>query len=87
MYDYQAFKSIIFTEKNQIGFLRTRDKVMKLLDVAGSFRMDCAIGSGDGWLQMAHVDRLVEIGEIREVTSGNEAGQHRVFVKGNELCV
>jgi hypothetical protein len=39
-------------------------------------------GGGDTWDMLACMDRLVELGEIREVTmNGDVAGQHRVFVK------
>jgi hypothetical protein len=44
--------------------------------------MEVAIaGIGDSWQRIACVDRLVELGEIREITNPNEvAGQHRIFV-------
>lgn len=35
--------------------------------------------SGDSWFLMACVDRLVELGEIREITK-HAPGQCRVFV-------
>lgn len=37
--------------------------------------------TGDSWEMMARVDRLVELGEIREITGSNVAGQDRVFVE------
>jgi hypothetical protein len=41
-------------------------------------------GGGDSWSMMACVDRLVELGELREVTAPPCPWQHRVFVSGRE---
>ena len=83
MYDYQAERPEIFTEAGQRDFLKVRDNVQRLLDIAGAVKMGKAIEviSGDSWLQLACVDRLVELGEIREVTDEDVAGQDRVFVR------
>ena len=83
MYDYQTEKKKLWTEEGQVVFLKIRDNVKRLLNTAGAFTMDKAIqGSlGDSWLQLACVDRLVELNEIMEVTKkGTVAGQDRVFV-------
>lgn len=83
MYDYQVEKPKIFTEEGQIDFLKVRDNVRNLLKQSGAVTMDRAITglTGDSWTMMAYVDRLVEIGEIREVSqSGRCAGQNRIFV-------
>ena len=81
MYDYFKEKHKIFTEENQVNFLKVRDQAHKLLKEAGAFMLfsACKGVSGDTWTMMAYVDRLVELKEIREITS-NVAGQHRVFV-------
>lgn len=80
-YNYEDEKLNIFTEQNQIMFLKIRDKVQQLLKVAGAVRMNEAIAgnSGSSWTMIACVDRLVELKEIHEITN-NVAGQHRVFV-------
>ena len=82
MYNYQTEKSKIFTEDGQETFLKIRDKVKQLLKQSGAVMMQNAISSvtGDSWLHLACVDRLVELKEIREITGSNVAGQHRVFV-------
>ena len=82
MYNYQTEKSKIFTEAGQETFLKIRDKVQQLLKQSGAVMMQNAISgvTGDVWLHMACVDRLVELKEIREITKENVAGQHRVFV-------
>lgn len=82
MYNYNEMKPQIFTEEGQVTFLKIRDNVHKILKVSGAVRMEEAIreSHGDIWFRIACVDRLVELGEIREVTMNNEAGQHRIFV-------
>jgi hypothetical protein len=84
MYDYSKEKAAIFTEDGQVTFLKIRDRVRYLLKEAGAVRMQEAISgaSGDSWLQLACVDRLVELKELRELTQpGTCAGQYRVFVE------
>lgn len=80
-YSYVIQRSEVFTESGSIMFTRIRDKVRELLAVAGAFEMGKAItGSGDSWTMLACVDRMVELGEIREISQPGCAGQHRVFV-------
>jgi hypothetical protein len=84
MYSYQTERAAIFSENGQRDFLRVRDAVMALLLKAGAARMqeilrEAAI-CGDSWRQLAFVDRLVELGEIRELTNSDAPGQYRVFV-------
>lgn len=81
-YDYSVQKLGIFTDEGQREFIKVRDRAHKLLAEAGAFMMFSALKdiSGDSWQMMAYVDRLVELGEIREITPANVAGQHRVFV-------
>ena len=81
-YSYIEEKSKIFTDEGQRNFLKMRDRVHKLLAESGAFTMLSAFKnvSGDSWELMAYVDRLVELGEIVEITSANVSGQNRVFV-------
>lgn len=82
MYNYQNEKQRIFTEYGQEMFLKIRDNVQRLIKQSGAVMMQNAISSvtGDSWMMLACVDRLVELKEIMEITSGNVAAQHRVFV-------
>lgn len=87
MYSYQAERDKLFTERGQRVFLKVRDNAHRLLAESGAFMMTYAWkddGATDTWMSLACVDRLVELGEIREITNGNCAGQHRVFVRGKE---
>ena len=63
-------------------FLKIRDRAQFLLDTAGAFRMGVVLNaaSGDTWRMMACVDRMVELGEIREIPLPDVAGQNRIFV-------
>jgi hypothetical protein len=81
-YVYKELKKDLFTEQGQIAFLKIRDHVKLMLNKAGAITMEKAmVAGGNSWLQLACVDRLVELGEIREITKENEvAAQHRVFV-------
>ena len=81
MYSYEEERPNIFTEEGQRKFLKVRDHVAKCLRMSGAVRMAEAIQplTGSSWEMLACVDLLVELGELREITSG-VAQQHRVFV-------
>lgn len=83
-YDYRTQRAELFTERGQIMFLEIRDRVKRLLSQSGAVRMEEAIKgtSGVSWDMLACVDRMVELGELREITAGIQvAGQQRVFVE------
>ena len=86
MYNYEIEKQKLITERGQVMFLEIRDRVQRILKDAGAVRMQEAIArtSGDSWTMLACVDRMVELGELREVT-GDCIGQHHVFVAGRAL--
>jgi hypothetical protein len=67
--EYEAMKPKLFTEEGQRVFLQIRDRVHRLIGEAGAVRMDAAIAksTGDSWLMLACVDRLVELEEISDV--------------------
>lgn len=82
-YNYETEKKEIFTERGQRQFLSIRDNAHRLIELAGSARMDKIIAgqTGSSWTMMACVDRLVELGEIREASPARCAGQYRTFTK------
>jgi hypothetical protein len=85
-YCYEDLKPSILTDKGQRTLLKVRDRVQNHMKHAKLITMDEATSEilGDTWEQMAYVDRLVEIGELKEVPQGDCAGQHRIFyVPGN----
>lgn len=84
MYRYEDLKNRLFDDEGQRMFLKVRDFVHETLATAGAIRMSeamSAAGGGDSWTMLACVDRLVELGEIREIPQDGVASQHRVFVK------
>ena len=82
MYNYREQKKEIFTEGGVETLIAIRDNVKKLLSQAGAVRMDCATkgATGSSWTIFACVDRLVETGEIIEVTPEGTYPPDRVFV-------
>jgi len=94
MYNYEEQKKYVFTDEGQRQFLHIRDKIHNLLEEAGAFQMGKAtvlaptVGAAESWDLMACVDRLVELGEIREIMYSNnvqEWNQERIFVKTHEI--
>ena len=86
MYNYRDERSNLFTEEGQVLFLSIRDRVKSLLFTSGAVRMGHAISDSTGitWMMLACVDRMVELGELQEVTAPNScSGQDRVFVSNN----
>jgi hypothetical protein len=78
-YKYEKLRANLFTDEGQRRFLRIRDKVKLLLESAGAFQMSVMLHGGD-WECMACVDRLVELGEIKEIDRYVDCpGQHRTF--------
>jgi hypothetical protein len=80
-YKYEEHRPRVFTEEGQVMFLKIRDNAKHLLSLAGAVQSGKLMSgvSGDSWTMLACIDRLVELGELREVTK-DTWGQHRVFV-------
>ena len=85
-YNYEEIKPKLFIEAHQRLFLEIRDTVHRHLSEAGIAKMGFILNgiSGDSWVMMACVDRLVELGEIQEVFHGDCSGQDRIFIKKEE---
>jgi len=83
MYDYKVERKRVFTEDGQVTFLAIRDNIKRLLKESGAVRMQEAtkgIG-GDSWTLLACVERLIELGELEEITPDGEVSLCRVFVE------
>lgn len=81
-YSYRTERPWLFTEQGQICLLKARDQAFRLCDDAGAFVAFAALRKvdyGDTFKAMAILDRLVELGDIVEVTGAGAAGQDRVF--------
>ena len=84
-YRYQDVKPSVFTEEGSVMFMKIRDRVRRLMRKTGALTCGAATRGtlGNMWTMLACVDRLVELGELREVGSAGP-GQDRVFVPGPE---
>jgi hypothetical protein len=81
-YNYQDQRPCMFTDDGQRMLLKIRDNANRLCKTAGVVRMDkIMLGvSGDTWGMLACADRLIELGDLREIDYGQCAAQHRIFV-------
>lgn len=79
-YDYQKERSKVFTEEGQVAFLAIRDNMNHYCDQAGAVGFLKATDGtcSDGWLRIACVDRLVELGEFECVYDGGMT-QDRIY--------
>lgn len=85
MYIYEDYKSYPCSEEGQAQFLSIRDRVLNTVKRTGCISMNAATAGevGLNFKHLACVDRLVELGEIREIENPySRAGQHRIFVPG-----
>ncbi|KKN96786.1 hypothetical protein LCGC14_0164300 [marine sediment metagenome] len=84
-YEYETLKPQLLTDDGQRMFIQGRDEVLKLMpNRSDSVLMGRALDffkAGDSWLKMACVDRMVEIGDLHEISGDNVVAQHRVFVR------
>ena len=86
MYHYEEQKHSLFTDKGQRLFIAVRDSIKQKIKISGAITMMKAmelpegIGAISGWELMACVDRMVELGELRELPTTGPA-QNRVFVE------
>ncbi len=83
-YAYSKLRDTTFTEDGQVMLLKIRDYAAKAIEMSGVVTMGRLLSgskvTGDTWQMMACVDRLVELGELREVKQLHEvSGQHRIF--------
>jgi hypothetical protein len=90
MYKYEDLREQLFTDKGQRVLLKARDAVLRLMNTRKVMQMGEALEAvgyvtADSWLKLACVDRLVELGELREIPQDNPAGQHRLFVRGDSF--
>lgn len=83
MYKYETERPKLFTDEGQRKFLLIRDRVKLLLKQAGAARMEEILraGGGSDWEGLACVDRLVELGELIELTPSHCVAQYRVFTE------
>ena len=86
-YEYSKQRAFVFTDEGQRCFLAVRDNAKALIDKSGAvtcIRLLMTGGTGGAqstWDLLACVDRLVELGEIKEVPNPFCcAAQGRIFI-------
>jgi hypothetical protein len=84
-YDYKIHRGLVFTEHGQCMFAQMQSNAAGIISISGAVKADKLMTSGDTWLMLACMDRLIELGYLREVTGPNSRGQDRVFVAGLKL--
>lgn len=85
-YNYSEVKPRLFTEDGVNTFVKIRDKVNQLVEQAGAVRAQESMvnATGDTWTMLASLDRMVELGELKELTQlPPPIDQYRVFIKAN----
>lgn len=89
-YDYETEKGWLFTDQGQRAYLQLHEWSRRALKMAGAFRAleaMAAVSVPDSWKFLALLDRMVELGAVREIAQGAETpSQYRLFVaKGLDL--
>ena len=85
MYKYEDEKSRLFTDEGQRVLFKVRDNFKELETVSGAIKasklMAQTTNYGDTYLFLACMDRLVEIGEIKEITDSETIAQNKVYIR------
>lgn len=85
-YVYEDRRGRVFSEELQPMFLAIRDAARDHIAKAGAVTSGrLMVVTGDTWDMLACIDRLVELGDLREIPNiFSAAGQHRVFIGRNQ---
>lgn len=86
MYDYQQLRPTVLTTEGQKRLQKIRMHIQKVLALAGVITLDKAMAGdgGDSWERLACVHFLEELGEIVEVTKGQDmVMQNRIYKAAN----
>ena len=83
-YSYEKERETTFTEDGQVMLLKIRDNAFRLIELSGAATVERIIQGvgGDSWHMLACVDRLAEIGDLKEVQMAQPVrGQDRIFIR------
>lgn len=82
MYSYQDVRPWLFTEEGQVALLKVRDRAFALCDQAGAcvgFKAFKGVSVGDTDRMLSILDRLVELGDLVQVTGPEAWGQDAIY--------
>ena len=84
MYKYEDEKKYVFTNPGHFILGKIQVRALEMIQHAGVCRLQNLIDNitCSDWEAMACVDRLVELGILREIAYEYPSGQNRLFVKG-----
>lgn len=82
-YKYEELKEFIFTDEGQRLFLKVRDKLAGLLNMSGAASIGTVLDGiiGDSWEKLACIDRLIELGEIVNISPENSVTQNQILTR------
>ncbi len=80
-YEYTTMRPMLFTDDGQRLFLKVRDGTLARVRTTGAIRLAEAVADypGEVWMRLACVDRMVELGELVEVSPGRFSALNRIF--------
>lgn len=83
-YSYEQERAKVLAPERQDQFIHGRDRLLKAIEPTGAILWMKAMqffNTGSSWTDMACVDRMVELGDLRRVhQNGRVSGQYEVFV-------
>lgn len=84
-YDYETEKPKLFTEEGPQVFIAFRDRAISVLNDSGAFmyeRVERGVkGIHDTWMGLACIDRMVELGEVEDLSPEGVWRQHRIYAR------
>lgn len=81
-YSYEIEKPWLFTDDGQREFLKIRDRLRELTDLAGACSVYALLckSSGESWKLLACIDRLIEIKEAQYLRTEGSF-QNRILIR------
>lgn len=88
-YKYDTYKQFVYTDKGSRVFLSIYQQFQRIVISSGAVTLGKLIDgfTGDNFEVMACADRLIELGEAKEVTPIGTAWQDRVIVPTNKITI
>jgi hypothetical protein len=79
-YSYEREKAAIYTPEGLKMLVDLRDQIRAKCKSSGAVRFDAISFSGDSWTALACLDFMIERGDLKRVTEGqNRAAQYHIY--------